>query len=837
MHGTSRRLAVVVAAWLTASAGGTAGADVGDYLGKRIASVRIVLEGHDTTDASLVQAVATEVGRPLSMAEVRDSVSHLFSLGRFDDVRVDAALDAGGVALRFDLSPIHPVTKIVFAGKVNAPGVSTGALRQAVVGRYGVSPPLGRAADVARLVADSLQERGYLHSTVTPRADLEHAPDRATLVLTIDPGSRTTIGTVDLVDTSNVSRAELLSKLRIAPGAPYERDALAARTARYVEDRRKHGYYEAKVIPSVSLTDDGRTANLTVTVNPGPHMRVVFAGDPLPSDQRTELVPVDREGSADEDLLEDSSRRIEEYLKGQGYRDASAPHTRQSSGDELLITFTVAKGHQYRVDRVTYSGNSSMALAEFEPMLRLRNGQPYADARLDADILLIEELYHRRGFASAKAQPSIDVRTPADGDASAPVPVTVTVVVREGSRTTVGSVQFEGNRSLPESTVRPVVGLQAGGPYSDAQARVDSAAVQSHYADLGYQNVTVELKPNFSDDGARADPVFVIHEGPRILVDHITIVGNVRTSTEMIRRELQIKEGDPLSLTGVTEAQRRLASLGLFRRTRITELGHGNETTRDLLVTVEEAPVTTIGYGGGGEVRLRVVRRAEGGGVAAEKLEFGPRASFQIGRRNLFGKNRSVNIFTSFGLYPRDSPVFAGQSSGSSSGGFGFSEYRILGTFREPRVFDTAADLSVTGSLEQQIRSSFNFARRGAGVQVGRRLTRELSVSGNYQIQRTRVFDQNVEQADQLLVDRAFPQVRLSSFAASVIGDTRDDAVNPGSGHYWSANGQLSARAIGSEVVFHRAMVSNPGAHASRRLRRRRAARAGHRFSARCRAR
>ena len=61
---------------------------------------------------------------------------------------------------------------------------------------------------------------------------------------------------------------------------------------------------------------------------PGPHVRVVFTGDPLPSDRRTELVPVEREGSVDEDLLEDSSNRIEEYLRGQGYRDARAPHAR-----------------------------------------------------------------------------------------------------------------------------------------------------------------------------------------------------------------------------------------------------------------------------------------------------------------------------------------------------------------------------------------------------------------------------------------------------------------------------------------------------------------------------
>ena len=199
---------------------------------------------------------------------------------------------------------------------------------------------------------------------------------------------------------------------------------------------------------------------------------------------------------------------------------------------------------------------------------------------------------------------------------------------------------------------------------------------------------------------------------------------------------------------------------------------------------------------------LRVVPPAVAGGVTTQRLEFAPSASFQIGRRNLFGKNRSVNLFTSFSLYPSDSPVFTGQTAPTSTGTFGFSEYRVLGTFREPRIFDTSADALLTGTLEQQIRSTFNFARRGAGVQVGRRLTRDVSATAAYQIQRTQVFDQNVSPSDQLLIDRTFPQVLLSSFSTSVIDDTRNDAVAPGTGHYLSANGQLAARAIGSEVGF-----------------------------------
>ena len=160
-----------------------------------------------------------------------------------------------------------------------------------------------------------------------------------------------------------------------------------------------------------------------------------------------------------------------------------------------------------------------------------------------------------------------------------------------------------------------------------------------------------------------------------------------------------------------------------------------------------------------------------------------------------------MNVLTRISLRPKDSQFFANQTTIPDSGsGFGFSEYRVLGTFREPRVFGTAADASLTAFSEQQIRSSFNFARRAFSAEVGRRLTRVVSLSGNYQIQRTELFDEQFNPADKLLIDRLFPQVRLSSFSSSTIRDTRNDAVDPATGHYLSGNAQLAARRIGSEV-------------------------------------
>src|SRR5262249_3267846 len=153
---------------------------------------------------------------------------------------------------------------------------------------------------------------------------------------------------------------------------------------KYITDRREHGYYEARVVPTVALTDDDRLAMVTLTVNSGPRVRLVFAGDSLPADRREELVPIAREGSADEDLLEDSTHRIEEYFRALGYRRATAPHTREERDGELLVTFTVTRGALYRVTSYDLSGNASIPLEEIAPALRLRVGQPFADSRLDA---------------------------------------------------------------------------------------------------------------------------------------------------------------------------------------------------------------------------------------------------------------------------------------------------------------------------------------------------------------------------------------------------------------------------------------------------------------------
>jgi len=770
----------VVAAALLADAA-SALADVADYIGLPVTSIELVLEDRVTTDPALIRVITIRKGEPFLVRDVRETVLHLYATGRFEDIRVDARREGDGVAVRFALTAAHPLSGIEFQG--NLAGIDEGKLRRAVVERAGPTPSANRIPELERLVESALAAKGYLRSKATGAVVVNTAAHGSTLVFKVDPGQLAQIGSID-VSGPDSAHAEFLAQSQLKTGAPFERDVIATKIDKYVASRRSHGYYEAKVTWADLPVDEDRKVNLTFTVDPGRHVRIQYTGDSFPGDKH-ELVPVEREGSVDEDLLEDSTARIEDMLQAQGYKDAKAPHRRVEQDGDLVITFNVTRGRQYRIAQVSIVGNMSIPLADLEPGLRLREGQPFSQAALDAEAASIEEVYRRAGFASARAETQVKPEAVSSGS----VPVDVTVTIGEGVRTVVGTVKVTGNTSIPESALVDGLRLQPGSPFVVASLAADRDTILVRYLNAGYENATVDPRPELSRDRTRADIVYVVREGPRILIDHVIVVGPHHTSPSIVEKEIRLKPGDPLSRDAVLDSQRRVQSLGLYRSVVISELRQGEENRRDLLVTVEEGPATSLSYGGGFELARRV-EPSDTTGVAQEEFDAAPRGSFQITRRNLFGTNRSASLFASLTLHPL----------GTSQQGV--TEYNVVGTFREPRIFNTLVDGLITVTVQQQFRSSFDFRSQGITAEATRKLSPTVSLIGTYQLQNTAVYNENVTPLDQSAIDRVFPKVLLSSFSVSALRDTRNDPIDPSNGEYLSGFSQLAARALGGQVGF-----------------------------------
>lgn len=763
------------------------------YSGRPIVAVQVVVDGVPTADTQLVDLVETRAGQPLMMAAVRETLSHFFSIGRFQDVQVEAfEAPGGGVEVRYTLVPIHAVERVEFTGAL---GLSRGTLRRAVEERFGPTPQVGRAAEVVRVLQQVYEDGGYFRASIRPVSEELEQPSRTVLTFDITSGPQARVGDVDIVGDPRTTREELLRRLALQPGRPYERIDLEQRLADLAARLRDRGHLQASASHRVRLSASGEVADITVDVQAGPTVRVVFAGDPLPRDARDDLVPFEREGMLDEDLVEDSVQRIREHFRAQGYWKADVSVGQAESDGVLTITFTVTRGALYRVaaEGVALTGNTSIPDDQLRPLVGIVPGEPYVAAELDAAADAVRRLYRSRGFAWADVKTAEhELLPPAEGATVRPE-----IAISEGPRALIGQVRITGVQALSEAEILRLLKLQPGLPYYEPAIRADRDAVELAYRDLGYAAVQVAVAPETSEDRARVDLTFAVVEGPQTLVDHVIVVGNRRTSEDVIRREVVLEPGAPLGLAAVLESRRRLSQLGLFRRIDIRELEHGPATRRDVLITVEEAAATTLGYGGGVDFTRRL-RSTGPAGEAGERVELAPRGFFEIGRRNLGGKNRSINLFTRVSIRPKDAPG----NPEEDGQGFGFSEYRVVGTFREPRAFDRNADFTLTGAVEQGIRSSFNFARKGVTAELLRRLTPAVRASVRYSFGTTRTFDERLDEAEQAAIDRLFPQVRLSGFSFAVLRDTRDDVVEPTRGTFVSAESSLAARALGGQVGF-----------------------------------
>jgi outer membrane protein insertion porin family len=812
MRGARVLGAALLALWAVIAQAQPAPESIEGMLGRRVGGVRIERLGQAVNDARLEGLIETKAGAPLSMREVRDSLLHLYNTGLFEAVNVSAdATDTSSITVVYHLTPARTVTRYEFRGEL---GLDESDLRRLLVDRHGQRPALGRTQAAVETLQAHYKEAGYLNARVSSAIEAI-TPESVALVMNVTSGARAKIGRIDIRGQLEPGKPaestpeRIQARLDIAPGKPFDGPELQRRIARIVQDLRNRGYYEAELTPTQTPSADGLVIDLAIAIEPGARVTVRVEGSTIPTSRQEELIPVKREGSIDEDLLEDSKRRIESYLHGRGHWRADVSYARRATPAGLDLVFTIREGAVFRIADVKVTGEKAMSRAEIDGVLGLATGAPFVESEVDTKTAALVERYRRQGFRAIKIEQTLAERStpPASvvanrgkgskgdnkdgaGD-KATAWVDVSLTIAEGTQARVGSVAIRGNSAVDEAALHAALTLKPEGPFYEPQIAADREAIQAVYLNRGFDRVQVDVTTVNTPDGARADLTYTIREGSQLFVDRILIVGNDRTDTATIEKALTIKAGEPLGLSALFESQRRLSALGLFRRVRITDVGEPGESARDVIVTVDEAPATTLGYGAGVEAGRRAGTAPDG--TATEKVDFAARGFFEVSRRNLFGSNRIATLFTRGSLRPQDA------ENGETD--FGFNEYRVLATLRDPAAFGNV-DAQVSGYFEQAVRTSFNFRRRGLQAEFARRVRRDFALVGRYQLSHTELFDERISDEERPDIDRLFPQVRLSIFTAAARRDRRDDILDPTHGSVIGLETDLAVRALGSEVGF-----------------------------------
>jgi outer membrane protein insertion porin family len=133
-----------------------------------------------------------------------------------------------------------------------------------------------------------------------------------------------------------------------------------------------------------------------------------------------------------------------------------------------------------------------------------------------------------------------------------------------GPRAQLWDVGFEGNRTLVESELHGVTGLELGGPVSQLALEEARRRIVERYAEEGYVFSGVEVDLELSPDRTRAKAKFVISEREPVVVRDVVVRGAHFTDADLITSRAAIRPGELYRRSLVRATEERLATLGVF---------------------------------------------------------------------------------------------------------------------------------------------------------------------------------------------------------------------------------------------------------------------------------
>ena len=700
-----------------------------------VASIAIVPEAA-AADAS--RYLALTPGRPLDPAEVRRTVELLHATGAYEDVIVETADAPGGIALTLRLVAAPLLVGVEVEGDAV---LSAAEARQA--SRLRDHEPLWteRLETAARDVAVAAAKEGYLEARVTAAARREEGSPDATAVFTIAAGPRVRVAEAT-VETGEAALDTLLSPY-VEPdaGEAFDRERARGAAERMRAVLSERGRWRAAVTAVEEYDPSAGTLRLRFRGDPGPAVWVRFEGASVPEPVAVRVSEAVRAGAAATDAVEEGRDVLEAAFRAEGLRRVVVTPAVEEGPGRAEVVYTVAPGPRSMVASVRVSADAGLDLAGVA--LRTRAGRPVRDADLAEDERALTRAAEDAGHAAAR------VRVTAEGDG----PVPVVFEVEAGPRTRVASVEVV---APPAEGAARELRLRAGEPYRVRDVAADRSALVSAWRNAGFLAAEVAPEVTLSEDAAEVRVRLVVTPGPRTLVDRVVVAGLDQTREAVVRREISVREGGPLGAEDVLETQRRLAALGLFEAVTVLELAGESPQRRTLVIRVDEGPRTSVSYGLGYGARDLL------------------RGSVEVTRRNLFGMDRRLSGFARVS----------------------FRGSRLLASYREPWLFGRRQELFVTAFRDEEDRDPFDYERYGVSVQTARALSPRWNLALRETYQEIRTY--NVVE-DCLALDRQFCPATVSGPSASLLGDSRDDPLDPRRGFYFLADAQLSLAALGGD--------------------------------------
>jgi outer membrane protein insertion porin family len=333
--------------------------------------------------------------------------------------------------------------------------------------------------------------------------------------------------------------------------------------------------------------------------------RVVFEGNKkLTKDVLRGEVQTKERGPYSQAQLDADVQRILEIYKRGGRGLASVTYRLVPlENGRVDVVFTIKEGDKTGVKEINFVGNqiysssrlrNLMTTTEMNLLSFFKTSDVYDPDKIASDEELIRRFYLKHGYADFRI-----VNTDAQFDAARGGWV-VTITVDEGQQYRVAGVKVESRiPDVPETTLSRQVRTSAGEVYDAEEVEKTLTGMTTEVARKGY--AFAQVRPQGVRDPAShtISLSYVVEEGPRVYVEKIVVRGNTRTRDYVVRRELDLAEGDAYNKVLIDRAERRLNALGFFKKVRITNEPGSTPDRVIVNIDVEDQPTGQFSISGG----------------------------------------------------------------------------------------------------------------------------------------------------------------------------------------------------------------------------------------------
>jgi len=397
------------------------------------------------------------------------------------------------------------------------------------------------------------------------------------------------------------------------------------------------GWFKDVVVDSVP---DGDGVSVVFSVHEKPAVRdVLIEGNKkINEEDIREVIDVYAFSVLNESRVKDTVRLIRDlYLEKGFYLAEIDVETRDVGDDQVEVIFKIRENRKVIIQRIEFSGNDSLPDWKIKRFMQtkeggfapwLTNSGHFRRESVDADKHTIAAIYLEEGYVDVTVDPPKSYLSPdkrfiyisyhvnegeryrlgkmdVSGDFNETEGLTREAVLEIIGGRAVGDIQEEQWRAYEERK-KPLFQVPGRGPklapgdwFKYSQIHAVMQAISTFYEDQGYAFVNVIPQTIPNPDARTVDINFLIERGERVRIGRINVSGNDPTFDKVIRRELQIDEGDIYRGSRIRASRFRLERLGYFESVDFATPRGERPNELDLNIKVAEQSTSSFSLGMG----------------------------------------------------------------------------------------------------------------------------------------------------------------------------------------------------------------------------------------------